>query len=49
VLGVLGALVLLAPLASRRVRGALASAMAMQAAVVQATVNGLRGRWDVWS
>jgi hypothetical protein len=32
-----------------RVRRALAMALAMQAAVVRATVNGLRGHWDVWS
>lgn len=35
--------------ASPRLRGALAMAAAMQAAVVRATINGLRGRWDVWS
>jgi len=32
-----------------RVRRAMAMAFAMQAAVVRATVNGLRGHWDVWS
>ncbi len=40
-----GALVAAVP----RVRGALAMAAAMQAAVVRATINGLRGRWDVWN
>lgn len=32
-----------------RVRRAATMAMAMQLAVVRATVNGLRGHWDVWS
>ncbi|HJR35031.1 MAG TPA: glycosyltransferase [Gemmatimonadales bacterium] len=32
-----------------RVRHALAWGIAMQRAVVTATWNGLRGRWDVWS
>lgn len=35
--------------ASRRLREGIKMAAAMQAAVVRATVNGLRGRWDVWS
>ncbi|MFP5353803.1 MAG: glycosyltransferase [Gemmatimonadota bacterium] len=34
--------------ASPRLRGAVVMAAAMQAAVVRATINGLRGRWDVW-
>ena len=32
-----------------RLRQAAAMALAMQMAVVRATVNGLRGHWDVWS
>lgn len=35
--------------ASRRVREGLLMAAAMQAAMIRATVNGMRGRWDVWS
>src|SRR5690606_8927503 len=34
--------------ASPRLRGAVVMAAAMQAAVLRATINGLRGRWDVW-
>jgi cellulose synthase/poly-beta-1,6-N-acetylglucosamine synthase-like glycosyltransferase len=36
-------------LASRRLRDALATAIAMQLAVVRATISGLRGHWDVWA
>lgn len=36
-------------LVSARVRHTLAMALALQVAVVKATVNGCRGRWDVWS
>ena len=35
--------------ANRRLREGVKMAVAMQAAVVRATVNGLRGEWDVWS
>lgn len=42
-----GAALLLA--ASRRLREGIGMVMAMQAAVMRATVNGLRGHWDVWS
>jgi cellulose synthase/poly-beta-1,6-N-acetylglucosamine synthase-like glycosyltransferase len=38
-----------AVLASAALRRTLHMAVAMQAAVVRATVNGLRGQWDVWS
>jgi poly-beta-1,6-N-acetyl-D-glucosamine synthase len=34
---------------ARRLRSAAAQFAALQAAVVTATVNGLRGRWDVWA
>lgn len=48
---VLSALALAALLvaANRRLREGVKMAVAMQAAVVRATVNGLRGEWDVWS
>lgn len=36
-------------LAWRPVRAALQMGVAMQVAVVRATLNGLRGEWDVWS
>lgn len=39
----------LAVAANRRLREGVKMAVAMQAAVVRATVNGLRGEWDVWS
>lgn len=35
-------------LVSRRVREGVAGAVYMQAAAVKATVNALRGHWDVW-
>lgn len=41
--------VVLAVAAVPRVRRAVTMAVAMQGAVVRATVNGLRGHWDVWS
>lgn len=42
-------LAVLAPVAlSRRVRDAVAGAVYMQAAVVKAAMNALRGEWDVW-
>ena len=36
------------PALRRRVRGAAEQMLALQLAVVVATVNGARGRWDVW-
>ncbi len=47
--GGLAALLALAPGGvGRRVRGAVGWGLAMQAAILTATWNGLRGRWDVW-
>lgn len=44
-----GALVIaLVVLTNRRMRDGIAMMVAMQAAVLRATVNGLRGEWDVW-
>ena len=34
--------------AARKLRGAAMQLATLQAAVLTATVNGLRGRWDVW-
>lgn len=34
--------------ALRRIREVIASGLMLQAAVIVATVNGFRGRWDVW-
>jgi hypothetical protein len=48
VVGAIGTVALLVA-TSNRAREAVVMAVAMQAAVVQATINGLRGRWDVWS
>jgi cellulose synthase/poly-beta-1,6-N-acetylglucosamine synthase-like glycosyltransferase len=48
----LGALAIAAVLvlaASRRARSAVRAGLLMQAALVKATMNGLRGRWDVWT
>lgn len=39
----------LAVAAVPRVRRAVSMAVAMQGAVMRATVNGMRGHWDVWS
>ncbi|MGQ0766678.1 MAG: glycosyltransferase [Gemmatimonadota bacterium] len=36
-------------LASRKLRNTLRMGLAMQLAVVRATVNGVRGNWDVWT
>lgn len=48
--GGLLALLAAAPLGiGRRVRGILGWGLAMQGAIVVATWNGIRGRWDVWS
>jgi cellulose synthase/poly-beta-1,6-N-acetylglucosamine synthase-like glycosyltransferase len=38
----------LIPRVRRKLRGQLAWGMAMQSSIVVATVNGVRGRWDVW-
>lgn len=38
----------LRPVLRRRLRDLTVWGLSMQAAVVMATVNGLRGRWDVW-
>ncbi|MEP7381417.1 MAG: glycosyltransferase [Gemmatimonadota bacterium] len=49
VLVALLAVVLLAVATVPRLRRAASMAIAMQGAVLRATVNGLRGHWDVWS
>ena len=36
------------PRVGRRLGGAIASIVTLQAAVVVAAYNGLRGRWNVW-
>jgi cellulose synthase/poly-beta-1,6-N-acetylglucosamine synthase-like glycosyltransferase len=36
------------PLTSRRIREAAVGTLLIQAAVMKATFNGLRGEWDVW-
>ena len=46
-LSFLAALLLLAPL-RRKIATQVAWGIALQTSVVVATVNGLRGRWDVW-
>jgi cellulose synthase/poly-beta-1,6-N-acetylglucosamine synthase-like glycosyltransferase len=43
-----GGLLLLVPRVRRIVRAQLAWGMALQSSVVVATINGVRGRWDVW-
>ena len=43
------AALLVALLAVRRIRSAVIWGAATQGAVVRALVNGMRGRWDVWS
>jgi cellulose synthase/poly-beta-1,6-N-acetylglucosamine synthase-like glycosyltransferase len=47
-IGAFAAVALIAPWVSPKLRGAIVSAFALQAAVVHATLNGLRGRWNVW-
>ena len=42
-------LMALTPVLRRRLAGLARWGWALQAAVVVATMNGLRGRWDVWS
>ena len=39
---------LVMPPFGRRVRALVKWMVAMNAALVQATINGLRGHWDVW-
>ncbi|MCU0646927.1 MAG: glycosyltransferase [Gemmatimonadaceae bacterium] len=46
--GVAAAALLLAPGIGRKVRNLLHSLLAMQAAIVVASINGIRGRWTVW-
>jgi hypothetical protein len=48
-LGTIAALTTLALAASWRIRELVGDVIAMQAAVVQATRNALRGDWDVWT
>lgn len=43
------ALVVVVAVTNRRMREGVAMMLAMQAAVVRATLNGLRGDWDVWT
>lgn len=49
VLVVLCTVLIVGPWFSRKARHAIVTGFWMQAAVVQATINGIRGRWDVWS
>lgn len=42
-------LICLVPHARRVLRAQIAWGLAMQGSIVVATVNGVRGRWDVWS
>jgi len=49
VLSALLALAIVGPALNRKLRSAVVAGLAMQLAVVHATINGLRGRWDVWS
>jgi len=46
--GVLSALLCLVPHVRRVLRTQIAWGLAMQSSIVVATVNGVRGRWDVW-
>lgn len=45
---VAGALLCLVPRVRRILKGQLAWGVALQSSVVMATVNGVRGKWDVW-
>lgn len=47
--GIVVAALLAAPRIGRAVRSFAVEGVMMQAAVFVATINGLRGRWDVWS
>ena len=48
VLGIAAAVALLAPGVARRAWRAFGQVAALQAAIVVATANGVRGRWNVW-
>jgi cellulose synthase/poly-beta-1,6-N-acetylglucosamine synthase-like glycosyltransferase len=48
VAAVIGVALCLVPGVRRRLKGQLAWGVAMQSSIVVATVNGVRGRWDVW-
>ncbi len=43
-----GGLLLLVPRIRRLVRAQVAWGMALQSSIVVATINGVRGKWDVW-
>ena len=45
---VLGAMLCLIPRVRRALTGQIAWGVALQSSIVVATVNGVRGRWDVW-
>ena len=45
---VLGAVLCLIPRVRRTLTGQIAWGVALQSSIVVATVNGVRGRWDVW-
>lgn len=48
VVGTLAALVLVWPATRSRILGLVAWAWSLQVALVEATMNGVRGRWNVW-
>jgi hypothetical protein len=48
VLAILGVALCLVPRVRRKLKGQLAWGISMQSSIVVATVNGVRGRWDVW-
>ena len=45
---IVGAALCLVPRVRRALKGQIAWGVAMQSSIVVATVNGVRGRWDVW-
>jgi cellulose synthase/poly-beta-1,6-N-acetylglucosamine synthase-like glycosyltransferase len=47
-LAVIGAALCLIPRVRRALKGQIAWGVALQSSIVVATVNGVRGRWDVW-
>jgi hypothetical protein len=47
-LAVAGVALCLVPGVRRALRHQIAWGVAMQSSIVVATVNGVRGRWDVW-
>jgi cellulose synthase/poly-beta-1,6-N-acetylglucosamine synthase-like glycosyltransferase len=47
-IAVLGVALCLVPRVRRKLKGQLAWGVAMQSSIVVATVNGMRGKWDVW-